>query len=53
MWNTPPFQPTINGDWLYGRGGADMKGGLVANIAALDALRGIGMQPAAKFVFNQ
>ena len=48
MWNTPPFQPTINGDWLYGRGGADMKAGLVANIAALDALRGIGMQPAAQ-----
>tara|TARA_B100000809_G_scaffold158791_1_gene156125 strand:- start:3807 stop:5123 length:1317 start_codon:yes stop_codon:yes gene_type:complete len=48
MWTKPPFEPTVNGDWLYGRGGADMKAGLVANLFALDALRTIGMQPAAR-----
>ena len=24
MWTRPPFEPHIAGDWLYGRGGADM-----------------------------
>lgn len=47
MWTKPPFEPWIDGDWLYGRGGADMKAGLCANIFALDALRRLGLQPAA------
>lgn len=47
MWTRPPFEPWIEGDWLYGRGGADMKAGLVANIFALDALKALGYQPAA------
>jgi acetylornithine deacetylase len=47
MWTHPAFEPTIEGDWLYGRGGADMKAGHAANLACLDALRRIGLQPAA------
>ncbi len=47
MWTNPPFDPVIDGDWLYGRGGADMKAGHVASIAALDALRRLGLVPAA------
>jgi acetylornithine deacetylase len=47
MWTHPPFEPAIDGDWLYGRGGADMKAGHAANLACLDALRRIGLQPAA------
>lgn len=46
MWTHPPFEPVVEGDWLFGRGGADMKAGHVANIFALDALRRIGLQPA-------
>ena len=47
MWTHAPFDPVIEGDWLYGRGGADMKVGHAANIFAMDALRRIGLQPAA------
>jgi acetylornithine deacetylase len=47
MWTHPPFDPVIEGDWLFGRGGCDMKAGHAANLYALDALRRIGLQPAA------
>jgi acetylornithine deacetylase len=47
MWTHPPFDPVIEGDWLFGRGGCDMKAGHAANLHALDALRRIGLQPAA------
>ena len=47
MWTRPPFEPWRDGDWLYGRGGADMKAGIAANIYALDALKSLGLQPAA------
>ena len=42
MWTHPPFEPVIEGDWLYGRGGADMKAGHAANIFALDACAASG-----------
>ncbi len=47
MWSRDPFDPAVDGDWLYGRGGADMKAGCAANLFALDALRRLGWQPAA------
>lgn len=36
QWNTPPFEPTIENDRLYGRGAADMKGSLAAMIIATE-----------------
>ncbi|MCT8973932.1 ArgE/DapE family deacylase [Microbaculum marinisediminis] len=47
MWSHDPYAGVIEGDWMYGRGAADMKAGASANVFALDALRRIGLQPAA------
>ncbi|MBN9887457.1 ArgE/DapE family deacylase [Salipiger abyssi] len=47
MWSAPPFEPHRDGDWLYGRGVADMKAGIAANIFAVDALARLGYRPAA------
>ncbi|MYF02422.1 MAG: succinyl-diaminopimelate desuccinylase, partial [Gammaproteobacteria bacterium] len=35
-WTNPPFEPTINGDWLYGRGACDMKSGVASMILAIE-----------------
>ena len=35
-WNTSPFEPTIKGDYLFGRGAADMKGGLASMVTATE-----------------
>lgn len=48
MWSRHPFDPHIDGDWMYGRGAGDMKAGIGINVFALDALRRLGLQPAAR-----
>ena len=47
MWARPPFEPIIEGDWMYGRGAGDMKCGVAANLFAMAALKTAGVMPAA------
>jgi acetylornithine deacetylase/succinyl-diaminopimelate desuccinylase-like protein len=37
-WETPPFEPTVKGDYLYGRGAIDDKGMIAATVAVLEQL---------------
>jgi len=41
QWRTPPFEPIIEGDRLYGRGAGDNKGQLMAHIQAIKMYRQI------------
>lgn len=47
MWEFDPYGGQIVGDRMYGRGAGDMKAGAGANVFALEALKRIGLQPAA------
>ncbi len=45
LWESPPFEPTIRGEYLYGRGVADDKGQLYALLAAARELAAPGTLP--------
>ncbi|MGH2392478.1 MAG: M20/M25/M40 family metallo-hydrolase, partial [Candidatus Limnocylindria bacterium] len=42
QWRGYPFVPKVTGDVVHARGACDMKAGLVANLAALAAIRASG-----------
>ena len=56
-WGGDPFVPRVTGGVVHGRGACDMKAGLVANLAALAAIRSAGIalrgRVAAHFVAGE
>ncbi len=40
-WESTPFEPTIRGDRMYGRGAADDKAGVMAHVAAIRAFTAV------------
>jgi acetylornithine deacetylase len=42
-WTHDPFGAEIVGEWMYGRGSADMKGGVAAMILAVEAVQAAGI----------
>jgi acetylornithine deacetylase len=49
---TRPFSPLVREGRLYGRGAADLKGGLAAAFMAVKLLREIGFQPRGDILFE-
>jgi acetylornithine deacetylase len=46
-WSRPPFSASRDGDWVVGRGAADMKCGLAAIVGAVRGIRRLGLDPQA------
>lgn len=47
-----PFEPIVKNGRLYGRGTADMKGGLAASFWAIHILHDLGFEPAGDVLFE-
>ena len=43
-WRSAPFEPTLRGGRIHARGACDMKAGVVANLAAVRAIRESGVR---------
>jgi acetylornithine deacetylase/succinyl-diaminopimelate desuccinylase-like protein len=44
-WDSQPYEPTVRGDRIYGRGAADDKAGVMAHIGAIRALLTVASEP--------
>jgi acetylornithine deacetylase/succinyl-diaminopimelate desuccinylase-like protein len=45
LWTTDPFKSEVRDDILYGRGSSDMKGQIIATMAAIEAIMRTGSLP--------
>jgi len=53
LWQSPPFEPTVRGDNLYGRGASDMKGQVLSAMKAVEALQNKDCLPVnIKFIIE-
>jgi len=51
-WTTEPFKADVRNGRIYGRGSADMKGGLASMIVAMEALKETGIELRGNLVFS-
>ncbi|HAF61242.1 MAG TPA: dipeptidase [Anaerolineaceae bacterium] len=52
-WKSDPFEPTIDGDFLVGRGASDMKGQILAGLYAIDSILATGtLDVNLKFIYE-
>jgi acetylornithine deacetylase/succinyl-diaminopimelate desuccinylase-like protein len=53
LWKTGAFEPTVNGENLYGRGASDMKGQVIAALSAIESISRQGLLPVnVKFLIE-
>ena len=53
LWETPPFEPVVRGDRLFGRGASDMKGQVIATFKAIESALKTGQMPVnVKFMIE-
>jgi acetylornithine deacetylase/succinyl-diaminopimelate desuccinylase-like protein len=53
LWETEPYKTTVKGDYLHGRGTSDMKGQVIASMAAVEAaIHAGGMPVNVKFMLE-
>jgi acetylornithine deacetylase len=51
-WTRDPFGGSVEGNFLYGRGAADMKGGVATNLFVMECLRKLDIQLAGDVLFE-
>ena len=52
LWPHPPYSGALIDGEVHGRGACDMKGGLVAGMLAVSALREAGIDPGVNVIFH-
>jgi acetylornithine deacetylase/succinyl-diaminopimelate desuccinylase-like protein/SAM-dependent methyltransferase len=50
-WRTPPFEPRVEGDRMWGRGTGDNKGQILTYVHAFEALADLDLLPPMKVTF--
>ena len=51
-WTTPPFEPRIDGKWMYGRGAGDMKSGLAGRCSPSTRFAPPASRPPHRSIFS-